>query len=97
MIAEFFLKKYREKYGKLQLRLTREAIDKLCNYRWPGNVRELKHSIEKAVILTESNVVTPNDFSLSHIPNLKSKHSLPNLMNTKRKHLKKCLQYTETI
>lgn len=62
MIAEFFLKKYREKYEKHQLKLNQDAIDKLTQYYWPGNVRELKHSIEKAVILSESNLLTPEDF-----------------------------------
>ncbi|MBU1014515.1 MAG: sigma-54 dependent transcriptional regulator [Bacteroidetes bacterium] len=62
MIAEFFLKKYREKYEKPQLKLNQDAIDKLTQYYWPGNVRELKHSIEKAVILSESNLLTPEDF-----------------------------------
>lgn len=62
LIAEFFLKKYREKYEKTQLKLNQDAIDKLTQYHWPGNVRELKHSIEKAVILSENNVLTPKDF-----------------------------------
>lgn len=62
LIAEFFLKKYREKYEKPMLKLNQDAIDKLNHYHWPGNVRELKHSIEKAVILSESNVLTPKDF-----------------------------------
>ena len=62
LIAEFYLKKYREKYDKTQLKLTQNTIEKLSKYHWPGNVRELKHSIEKAVILNESGVLCPDDF-----------------------------------
>lgn len=62
LIAEFYLKKYREKYEKSHLKLTQTAIEKLNNYHWPGNVRELKHSIEKAVILCESNTLSTEDF-----------------------------------
>ena len=40
------------------------AINKLNNYNWPGNVRELKHSIEKAVILSDSNILTAESFHL---------------------------------
>jgi transcriptional regulator of acetoin/glycerol metabolism len=35
-------------------------------YNWPGNVRELRHTIEKAVILCESDILTPEDFIISH-------------------------------
>ncbi len=73
LIAEFFLKKYREKYDKPQLKLTQNALTKLMNYHWPGNVRELKHSIEKAVILSTSDHLGSEDFffkpSLSSTPN----------------------------
>ena len=31
-------------------------------YNWPGNIRELQHTIEKAVILTESPLLKPEDF-----------------------------------
>jgi transcriptional regulator of acetoin/glycerol metabolism len=35
-------------------------------YNWPGNVRELRHTIEKAVILCDSDILTPEDFIISH-------------------------------
>jgi transcriptional regulator of acetoin/glycerol metabolism len=35
-------------------------------YNWPGNVRELRHTVEKAVILSDSDVLTPDDFIISH-------------------------------
>ena len=62
LIAEFFLKKYREKYDKAPLKLTQNALSKLMEYHWPGNVRELKHSIEKAVILSTSDKLNSEDF-----------------------------------
>ena len=40
-------------------------MEKLSNYHWPGNVRELQHSIEKAVILSDSSVLGPSDFSFN--------------------------------
>ena len=43
-------------------------------YHWPGNVRELQHTIEKAVILAESDILTPNDFLFQgHINEKKEK------------------------
>ena len=35
-------------------------------YNWPGNVRELRHTIEKAVILCDIDILMPEDFVISH-------------------------------
>jgi len=40
-------------------------MDKLNAYPWPGNIRELRHTIEKAVILSEGNTLTQEDFLFS--------------------------------
>ena len=62
VLADFFLKKYSSKYNKPGLRINQQAQDKLQKYSWPGNIRELQHTIEKAVILSEGNVLKPDDF-----------------------------------
>jgi DNA-binding NtrC family response regulator len=62
VLANFFLRVYCEKYGRDQIRINTHALEKLANYSWPGNVRELQHSIEKAVIMSESSVLLPSDF-----------------------------------
>ncbi len=64
LLAEHFLKEYAQKYGKHSLRFNTRAIDKLMKYHWPGNVRELRHTIEKAVILSDSDILKPEDFSI---------------------------------
>ncbi|MCE1198984.1 MAG: sigma-54 dependent transcriptional regulator [Marinilabiliales bacterium] len=67
VLADFFLKKYGNKYNKPQLRINQQAQDKLLKYSWPGNIRELQHTIEKAVILSEGNVLKADDFFLRPI------------------------------
>jgi len=64
VLAEYFLKKYTYKYDKSDIRINRQAHDKLLNYSWPGNIRELQHTIEKAVILSDSTVLKPEDLYL---------------------------------
>lgn len=64
VLAEYFLKKYTYKYNKPDLRLNRQAADKMLGYSWPGNVRELEHTIEKAVILSDSSILKPEDLYL---------------------------------
>ncbi len=64
LLVDFFIKKYRIKYQKENLKLSSEALKKLKAYQWPGNIRELKHLIERAVIMSESKTLNPNDFPL---------------------------------
>ncbi|NLO49616.1 MAG: sigma-54-dependent Fis family transcriptional regulator [Bacteroidales bacterium] len=64
LLAEFYLEKYSMKYNKPRLKLTPKAAGKLLRHSWPGNVRELQHSIEKAVILADSDQLTEECFVL---------------------------------
>ena len=61
-LAEHFLKVYGKKYGRENKRLIPAARKKLTSYGWPGNVRELQHAIERAIILSDSEVLQPADF-----------------------------------
>jgi len=56
-LAEFFLRRFREKYRKQNLYLSNQGIEKITQYKWPGNVRELQHAVEKAVILSEGDAL----------------------------------------
>jgi transcriptional regulator with PAS, ATPase and Fis domain len=62
ILANHFLRVYCEKYDKPNRKINTHALEKLANYDWPGNVRELQHSIEKAVIMSDSTVLLPSDF-----------------------------------
>ena len=66
-LAEFFLQKYTCKYNKRNLKINRQAIDKLMDYSWPGNIRELQNTIEKAVILCDTAVIKPEDLYLKPV------------------------------
>ncbi len=65
VLAEFFLSKFAAKYGKNGLRINNAIQEKLMTYNWPGNIRELQHTIERGVILSEGDVLTPEDFLLN--------------------------------
>jgi DNA-binding NtrC family response regulator len=65
LLASHFLHEYAAKYEKHSLRLSHKAVDRLMSHSWPGNVRELRHTIEKAVILCDSDVLKPEDLVLS--------------------------------
>jgi DNA-binding NtrC family response regulator len=77
LLAEHFLKEYASKYEKFSLKFSSKTLDKLMKYNWPGNVRELRHTIEKAVILCESDILTPDDFLISHASQQSSSRQKP--------------------
>lgn len=62
ILANYFLRVNSEKYGKSGMKLPTHTMEKLSDYEWPGNVRELQHTIEKAVIMSDSLVLNPSDF-----------------------------------
>jgi DNA-binding NtrC family response regulator len=68
LMSVYFLDKFSVKYGKGQMSFDRDAIQTLKSYPWPGNIRELEHSIEKAVILSDSRVVQSDDLFLKKVP-----------------------------
>jgi transcriptional regulator with PAS, ATPase and Fis domain len=61
LLADYFLKMYTRKYNRSMLRIPASAMNRLENYDWPGNVRELQHAIERAVILSEGEVLEFGD------------------------------------
>ena len=65
VLAYHFIRSYCEKYSKPGKKISTQALEKLSTYPWPGNIRELQHSIEKAVILSDSLVLGPSDFSFN--------------------------------
>jgi len=65
LLAEHFTKVYSKKYKKVIRGVSPAAIKKLNMYHWPGNVRELQHAIERAIIMSDSAMLEPDDFLLS--------------------------------
>ncbi|NTW55713.1 MAG: sigma 54-interacting transcriptional regulator [Chlorobiaceae bacterium] len=57
LLADYFVEKYNAMNHKGVRRISTTAIDMLMRYHWPGNVRELQNCIERAVILSEDNVI----------------------------------------
>jgi len=51
------VEKYARLHGRSIKRISTPAIDMLVSYHWPGNVRELENTIERAVLVAESDVI----------------------------------------
>lgn len=91
VLAEFFLKKYTYKYNKPNLKINQQANEKLLNYSWPGNIRELQHTIEKAVILSDSTVLKSEDFYLRNINSVSGNTSLSTLEEVEKQMIQQAL------
>jgi DNA-binding NtrC family response regulator len=66
-LVDHFLKIYCKKYNMPFKRVSPTTFKRLEKHNWPGNIRELQHSVERAVIMSESNILEPNDFFLSQM------------------------------
>jgi len=62
LLVDHFLGLFSKKYKKPITAVSAPALKKLERYRWPGNIRELIHTLERAVILAESQMLQPADF-----------------------------------
>ncbi|HAI76076.1 MAG TPA: sigma-54-dependent Fis family transcriptional regulator [Microscillaceae bacterium] len=62
LLAEHFLRQYAQKYKQPAKKLSAAAMQKLQNYHFPGNVRELQHALERVLILSEGDLIQPDDF-----------------------------------
>lgn len=62
ILAEHFINKITKKNGSRVKGITEEALNYLKKYNWPGNVRELENTIERAVILSNEEYLTPSCF-----------------------------------
>ena len=65
-IARHYADVYSRKYGGESRRFSPAAEEALTDYDWPGNVRALRHAVERAVIMSTSNVLEPSDLQLDY-------------------------------
>ena len=57
LLLEHYAALYSQKYNLPPKRLSAALIDRLSRWSWPGNVRALRHAVERAVILSEGDVL----------------------------------------
>nr|MDQ3818690.1 sigma 54-interacting transcriptional regulator [Acidobacteriota bacterium] len=62
LLASYFIEKYSKKYSRRIIGFSPEARSRLLNNAWPGNVRELRNAIERAVVLSMTDLLKPDAF-----------------------------------
>jgi DNA-binding NtrC family response regulator len=91
ILAKHFLRDFSSRYDRGEMKISIQALEKLATYDWPGNVRELQHSIEKAVILSDSPVLKPSDFIFNTVPT-RSSHGEMTLEEMERRFIAESLK-----
>ncbi len=62
LLVQHFLKKAKERVGRSNIGgISRAAAQILADYAWPGNVRELENTVERAVLLCQTQLIEPKD------------------------------------
>lgn len=87
-LAEEFMKESNETNHLDVTGFSVEAIKKIRGYDWPENVRQLKHTIDRAVVLTRSGEIQPDEIEIEEIVNTKNPLSLKNEEQEKEKIIK---------
>jgi two-component system response regulator AtoC len=65
LLVSHFLEKHRYSPRSPAARISQEAVEKLRGYDWPGNVRELENVTQRAVVLSQGQVITEEHISFS--------------------------------
>jgi two-component system, NtrC family, response regulator GlrR len=75
LLVDHFIKKYDGKLKKGIKGISSQTLQMLLSYEWPGNVRELENTIEYAVAMTSSEIIS--DDLILHTKAVETDHLKP--------------------
>jgi formate hydrogenlyase transcriptional activator len=100
LLVGYFVNKHMSSVGKKITSISQKTMQKLIDYTWPGNIRELENIVERALILSEGNVLEiEEDFLLiSKSPSLRLNIDIDkSLEDTEKEHIIKILTKTAWV
>jgi formate hydrogenlyase transcriptional activator len=97
LLAWHFVKKYSQQMNKSIDQIPEETIQTLSRYHWPGNIRELQNVIERAVILTQGNILNVQLEKLDCRPLFRQANRHMTLREAEREHILRTLDETEWV
>ena len=99
VLADAILQTIRRDGARRDMRMTASATAALLRYSWPGNIRELRNVIERAALLSDSNLIDAADLHL--VGSRPYPHSLPHddvelsLEDVERRHIELVLKHED--
>ena len=64
VLARHFLRTFGKQYRNEEVAISAEAMNKLVHHAWPGNVRELQNLLQRAVIMSQGNMISSEDLMM---------------------------------
>jgi DNA-binding NtrC family response regulator len=101
LLANLFVEEGNKELGKSITGISGEAKDLLLDYSWPGNVRELRNIIERAMILSTKEEISPETLPIELREQLGAPRSVPlnlsefSLEAVERKHISEVLSMAQ--
>jgi DNA-binding NtrC family response regulator len=77
LLAEYFLERYAQHFGKKSVKLAAGALTALERASWPGNIRQLENTVARRVLLAEGNYVHPRDLLTDNLAEPSERSPLP--------------------
>jgi len=93
-LANVFLRRFAAQAGRNITGLSPEAAEALDRFDWPGNVRQLENQVQRAVLMTEGDVVQVSDLSISRRPGAKGDSDLRGLQALEKNAVLRALEQT---
>lgn len=76
LLANLFMRRYAHEFKRRVKCFSVAALRNLNSYEWPGNIRELENRVKRAVIMTESLTIEPEDLGFAPEPETERDESL---------------------
>jgi len=93
ILAKHFFQEFKATINNRLRKIDPEFIDRLNKHHWKGNIRELKNVMERAVILADTDTLTPDLLPPEFIYGNNAIHTLE-LANIEKQHIYKVLEHT---
>ena len=95
VLTDYFVNKYTKKHGKHIKYISDGTIQQMKSYNWPGNVRELENLIERAVIISNQDVLVMQEFENTSPNKTNIKNHNKTLNEVQRDYILKILNETQ--
>ncbi len=94
LLARYFMTKFNKRIGKNIRRISPDVMGKLVAYRWPGNIRELENTIERAVVIAETDELRSEDMPAGLFTSMGKDGQDLSLDTVESEHIRRVLQMT---
>ncbi len=91
LLVRFFMNRYSRRLNKNIRRISVDALDILINHSWPGNIRELENTIERAVVVAETDEIRKEDLPIDIATHYNDVRKFWSIETIEREHILKVL------